>query len=225
MTDGEITELLRQDPERGMEQIVEEYSGLLWSVAAGLLQEPEDIKDCVNGTFAEFFYHQERYDPDKGSLKAYLAVITKRLAYKQYQAYQQSGTGEVDPLDESEDAFHRQEELEAALHTLEPMDEQILRMKYYDGMTAREIAASLGLPYETVKKRHQRSLKKLKKVLITGLLILLLGALAACGYLVLRYFGVVPGYGVNTDPDQAFYVLEQGGTVQTERYHMTVTDG
>lgn len=229
MTDRERIELLRQDPERGMEEIVAEHTGLLWTVASRLLQEPEDIKDCVNGTFAEFFYHQERYDPEKGSLKAYLAVITRRLAYKQYQANQQRGVSDVEPLDEAEDAFLRleqQEELEAALQMLEPMDQQILRMKYYDGMTAREIAASLELPYETVKKRHQRGLKKMKKYLTTGLLVLLVGALlAACGYLVLRYFGVVPGYGVNTDPDQAFYILETGGTVQTERYEMTVTDG
>ena len=229
MTDRERIELLRQDPERGMEEIVAEHTGLLWAVAARLLQETEDIKDCVNGTFAEFFYHQERYDPEKGSLKAYLAVITKRLAFKQYQANQQQSATDVETLDETGDAFLRleqREELEAALTALEPVDQQIIRMKYYDGMTAKEIAASLGLPYETVKKRHQRSLKKMKKYLTTGLLVLLVGALlAACGYLVLRYFGVVPGYGVNTDPDQAFYILEQGGTVQTERYRITVTDG
>ena len=70
-------------------------------------------------------------------------------------------------------------------------------MKYYGGMTFKEIAASLDIPYETAKKRHQRSLKKLRKSMIIGMVVILLAALlAACAYVVLRYFGVVPGYGV-----------------------------
>ena len=38
-----------------------------------------------------------------------------------------------------------------------------MAMKYFGGMTIREIADSLELPYETVKKRHQRSLHKLRR--------------------------------------------------------------
>ena len=51
------------------------------------------------------------------------------------------------------------------------MDAQILQLKYFQGMTAMQIAQSLGLPYETVKKRHQRSLVKLRKYLTIGLVI------------------------------------------------------
>lgn len=36
-------------------------------------------------------------------------------------------------------------------------------MKYFGGMSIREIADSLELPYETVKKRHQRTLHKLRR--------------------------------------------------------------
>ena len=81
-------------------------------------------------------------------------------------------------------------------------------MKYYDGMTIKEIADSLNLSYETVKKRHQRSLTKLQKALTIGLILALIAALAACAYVVLRYFGIVPGYGVNTDEEVPFYQLD-----------------
>ena len=48
--------------------------------------------------------------------------------------------------------------------------------------------------------------------------------LAACAYFVLRYFGFVPGYGVNTDPETAVYVLEEGCVTQSEHYEIHLED-
>ena len=228
MNDKELIALLKEDPERGMEQIVTQYTGLLCVTADRLLSEPEDVKDCVNETFAEFFRQRENFDPDKGSLKGYLAVIAHRQAIKKYQDNRRFQESVIETPD-SEDvfaAFEQREELEAYLQKLDPLDEQIIRMKYYGGMTAKEIADSLGLPYETVKKRHQRSLKKLRKALTIGLIVLsLVAVLTACAYVVLRYFGIVPGYGINTDPSSGVYVLEDTGiTVQNEDFDVTITN-
>ena len=228
MTDREIELLLREDPEKGMEQIVAQYTGLLWSVADQILQEPEDIKDCVNETLTEFFYQRERFDPEKGGLKNYLAVIVRRLAIKKKQENQRRAGALAERVEET-DPFSQMEEreaLDACLRMLDPVDEQIIRMKYYGGMTAKEIAASLGLPYETVKKRHQRSLKKLKKSMIIGMVAALLAALlAACAYVVLRYFGVVPGYDISTDPETGIYILEEPAALEMEDCTLTITDG
>ena len=105
--------------------------------------------------------------------------------------------------------------MERALAALDPADQEILRLKYYQGMTAREIAVSLGIPYETVKKRHQRGLKKLLRLLALGLVIAVLAAaLAACAYLILRHLGFVPGYGVNASQELPLYTLEEGVAVE-----------
>lgn len=225
MSDQEIITLLQNDPEQGMEQIVERYTGLLWSVAGQLLQEPEDVKDCVNETFGQFYSQREEFDPAKGSLKGYLAVIIRRLAMKKRQDNRRrAGETFVDAEDtDGLRSLEQKEELDAYLRTLDAVDEQIIRMKYYGGMTAKEIAASLGLPYETVKKRHQRSLKKLRKAMLIGLIVIIAAVLAACAYTVLRHFGVVPGYGISTDPT-GVYVLEETVTVEGGSFHAAFTD-
>ena len=209
--DQTLLEQLARDPEAGMAALMQRYTGLVWSAAARYLGNPEDIKECVNDTFAEFYRERGRFDPEKGSLKLYLATIARRRAIDRLRA---SGRTEEVPL--SEGALDREavplEEraaLAAALDSLTEEDLAIIRMKYYGGMSFQKIAASLHLPYETVKKRHQRSLKKLRKLLLMILLLALVALLTACAYLVLRYFGLVPGYGVNTDPDEAIYVLEE----------------
>lgn len=161
-SDKKLLALLDSDPETGMEELVTQYNGLLWSVAARRLRESEDIKDCVNETFLEFYAHRDRFAPDKGSLKNYLSAITDRLAIKRYWEQSRCAAGVSEEMPDCRDFMacaDSRADLESALEQLEPLDAEIIRMKYYGGMTFKEIAASLDIPYETAKKRHQRSLK------------------------------------------------------------------
>lgn len=210
-TDRALLEGLARDPETGLAALMQCYAGLVWSVAAKYLENPEDIKECVNDTFADFYRERERFDPEKGSMKLFLATIARRRAIDRFRS---SSRTETVPLSEdipTQDGISPEDraDLAAALESLTEEDAAILRMKYYGGMSFREIAASLELPYETVKKRHQRGLKKMKKFLLAGLVLALVALLAACAYFVLRYFGLVPGYGVNTDPEGSVYILEE----------------
>ena len=224
------------------EELMEQYAALVWKTAAAYLENPEDVKECVNDTFLEFYLHPDRYDPEKGSYAAFLCAIARRKAISAYRKNRKasgfsvisggkagsqpaSGSGiaargasaagaadRTDPVDMADpfdiaDSLADRLDLEAALKSLKPEEFDIIRMKYYDGMTIKEIADSLNLSYETVKKRHQRSLTKLQKALTIGLILAAIAALAACAYVVLRYFGIVPGYGVNTNAEVPFYQL------------------
>lgn len=161
-------------------------------------------------------------------MKSYLSAITDRLALKRYRELSRCAAGATEEMPDCRDAIASADsraDLESALEQLEPLDAEIIRMKYYGGMTFKEIAASLDIPYETAKKRHQRSLKKLRKSMIIGMVVILLAALlAACAYVVLRYFGVVPGYGVNNDPETGIYILEEPALLEMEDRTLTITD-
>ncbi len=111
-------------------------------------------------------------------------------------------------------------DVERAVSQLNETDQNIIRMKYYGSMSISEIAETLHIPYETVKKRHTRSIKRLRKLLITILVIAALLVLAACGVIrLLRYFGLLPGYGIVTEPGVSCSLMqEHTPTVQTEQY-------
>ena len=83
--DNDLLALLEKDPEQGMAALIQEYSGLLWTVCRQYLTSSEDVKECVNETFSQFYLHRHRFDPKKGSLKGYLAAIGRRCAIHQYQ--------------------------------------------------------------------------------------------------------------------------------------------
>ena len=131
-SDKKLLALLDSDPETGMEELVTRYNGLLWSVAARRLGEPEDIRDCVNETFLEFYAHRDRFAPDKGSLKNYLSAITDRLALKRYRELSRCSAGAPEEMPDNRDAMASADsraDLESALEQREPLDAEIIRMK------------------------------------------------------------------------------------------------
>lgn len=225
--ENEIRKLLKDDPQEAVVMMVEHYTGLLWTVAGRYLSDPEDIKECINDTFTEFYCHRERYDGTRGSLAAYLSAIAGHLAVSRYRSNSRRKSGNLpgEWEDTMADQVDERLDLENAIQSLGEEDASIIRMKYYEGMTVREIADSLNIPYETVKKRHQRSLKKMRLLLLTLLCLLLAAGLAACAYKILQHFGIVPGYGVNQSDAIPFYVLEETVTVENDQILLRLDRG
>lgn len=187
--DQKILKLIQDMPEDGMALLMEQYMGLLWSACRLYLNNPEDIRECVQETFLDFYAHRERFCQEKGTLKAYLYVIAKRKAIRMAavndrESFLQTEAALVE-VTWNEEQILDHVVLEEALSKLQEQDSRVIRMKYYDGMTCAEIAHAMQLPMETVKKRQQRSLKKLRRILVV---LALLSALTACAAAVVyRY--------------------------------------
>ncbi len=214
------------------EELIRQYAALIWKTTAAYLDNPEDIRECVNDTFLAFYMQRNAYDPDKGSPAALLVSIARNKAVDRFRKIRadQAWNGQIQidrmqadrpkkiqmkSAEELPDPHSLEEQviteidLQEALNSLSPEDLDLIRMKYYGGMSIQEIAKSMNLPYEAVKKRHQRSLVKLRRFLTMALILMLIAAvLTACAYIILRYFGIVPGYGVNTDPSTPFYIVD-----------------
>lgn len=196
-----------------MELLIAQYSGLLWTLVQNYLDNPEDQKDCVNETFEQFYYNRKCFTPEKGTLSAYLAEMLRKRAITLYRKNSvrkweeltdgyETGDSQIEKMAENLD-------LQQALSALKPDELELIRMKYYEGMTVQEIAASLNISYETAKKRHQRTLSKLQKMLLLVLAMVLAGLLTACAIRILQHFGIIPGYGINQNQEERVYVLEE----------------
>ena len=173
-------------------ELIRQYGPLIWKIVSTYLENPDDIQECVNDIFCELCLHRERYNPERGSYATFLSVTARNKAIDKYRKNQSlssailPGSGKTgfhhtaaskvpvsaesklspDEFPSPEDMAERiaqRLDLEEAIASLNPEEATLIRMKYFDGMTIKEIADSLELPYETVKKRHQRSLQKLRR--------------------------------------------------------------
>ena len=224
--DDEAQQLARLNtqPEEAMTALVEQYTPLICHVADKYLSDPEDVKECVNDVFTEVYLHRAEYDRSKGGLSSWIGTIARNRAISLYRKRSrdlplpEDGT-EADGPDGTAE-LEQAMDVEQAISQLSGTDQQIIRMKYYGGMSIQEIAETLQIPYETVKKRHTRSIRQLRKLLLVILIIAALLILAACGVIqLLRHFGFLPGYGVTSDPGASCYLMqERTPTVEAEEY-------
>lgn len=171
--DEKLLELLRKKPEKGIRAVMEAYMGLCYAIVRARLADfpQEDIEECVNDIFLEVYRNRDRIETEKGGIRAFLVVVSRRRAIDKYRAARKT---ETLPLEtetagaEKRLAFEEKDALRNALHSLGEPDAKILVWKYYYGLATKEIAAALGMKENTVDQRARRSLQKLRATLEEG---------------------------------------------------------
>jgi len=172
MTDKELLKKLKKDKDSGLSLVIDLYSGLLYKIAANVIMPlgtSEDVEECVSDSLLAFYGEIENIDPKKASIRAYLAVITRRKAIDCYRKLTQRPSytldGDGSPYVQSEDftlSADRKAFLLSAIKALGEPDSTIITRKYYLGETAAEIGAKLNMSEVAVQKRLERCKQKLK---------------------------------------------------------------
>lgn len=175
VSDDEMLRLLRENPEKGLKTLAAQYGGLVYAVCRRNLggASSSDIEDCAAGVFAELYLELDRFDPSKGSVKAWLCTIARHNALDAARK-----TKETLPLDEeilstipdeesSVESELEESELRRAVldevKSLPEPDREILLRKFYLGESSKEIAARLKMSVSNVDTRTSRAVEKLRK--------------------------------------------------------------
>ena len=178
MEDIKLLRLLQKDPNAGMDQLIDQYAGLVYAVVKGKLSASfcvsSDIEDCVADVFSDFYGDLDRYKPEISSIKSYLCVLARRRAIDVFRKRErQCGQISIDDNDnfiqiytdgrEIDEAELRREVL-AAVKALGEPDASIIIRKYYFGESSKQIADALNLSVSNVDTRTHRVLSKLRKM-------------------------------------------------------------
>ena len=159
--------------EDALAEVYRRHGGAAFALARRLLYDRQLAEEVLQEVFLRLWNTPERFDPERGSLRAYLLAQTHGRA--------------VDLL-RSETARRRREEREARESTVFgddierevidltvsekvkevvaglPTDErQAIELAYFGGHTYRQVAVMLEAPEGTVKSRIRSGLRRLRK--------------------------------------------------------------
>ena len=180
MEDNKLLRLLHKDPNTGMEQLMNQYTGLVYAVVKSKLDDSyyvsSDIEDCVADVFSKFYVELSDYDPKISSIKTYLCVIARNQAINVSKRrnleggisldYEQSLLQVADDViidsELAEDELRR--EVIKAVEDLGEPDSNIIFRKFYYGESSKNIAKAVGLTVSNVDTRTHRALNKLRKL-------------------------------------------------------------
>ncbi len=73
--EAELILRLRQQDEHALKVLYERLSGNVYALALRMLKRGEDAEEVVQDAFVKLFDHAQRFDPSKGSARAYLYTI------------------------------------------------------------------------------------------------------------------------------------------------------
>ena len=176
LTDAELFLLLQNGQTDPLGILYDRHAALVYGIAFQLLGNTSEAEDLTQDIFL-ILTKECSYDPQRGTLRTYLAILTRSRALDRLRARTRNqqrlhghSSNENDRvLSESpiEDIsqLERSEEVQQALQQLSSKEQEVLKMAYYQGMSQSEIATRLNTALGTVKSRSRRGLLKLRQVL------------------------------------------------------------
>ena len=155
---------------------LDQFGGLVWSLARRLSPNEADAEDAVQEIFLEIWRFADRFDPSKASETTFVAMLARRRLIDRLRKHGRQ------PIEEAyEDHLEHAPSAEevaglgtdvarvaAALEGMKPEQQEAIRMSAWLGMSHSAIAEEMDLPLGTVKSHIRRGLIALREDLGAG---------------------------------------------------------
>ena len=154
-----------------LKEVYDRYAPLVFGVAKRVVANRALAEDVVQEVFTALWRNPERFDPQRGSLRAYLGVQAHRRAVDVVRSDTRRRAREehcelMQPRFEGRasdkmDAVTVAEVVRQAIARLPEGQRQAVELAYWSGRPQREVADVLGVPEGTVKSRMRLAQAKL----------------------------------------------------------------
>lgn len=183
MADNSLTETLEQlrrgDPDAFL-SLYEATVRMVFALALRITANRADAEEVTNDVYAQLWRTASRFDPSRGGVLQWIAVIARSRALDHLRRRAQNGS--VNPADRqvaylpesaptADDvlqSFERGTLVRAALSSLSSLQVQLIGLAFFEGLSHREIAARIRLPLGTVKSHIRRALLALREALVSA---------------------------------------------------------
>jgi RNA polymerase sigma-70 factor (ECF subfamily) len=175
--DSLLARRIRSGDREALGELYDRYASVAMATALRVVADREQAEDLVHDTFVAVWQKIDRFDPARGSLRAWLLTIVRNRSIDRLRA--RRPTLDVNEADEQsllrtganptwEAAIARRSaaELRLALADLPAEQRQAIELAYFGGNTYREIAVLTNVPLGTANGRLRLALAKLREALL-----------------------------------------------------------
>lgn len=143
---------------------------VVWRYVSRRVTSAADVEDLVARVFGRVVEHLSRFDPTRGSVRAWVLSIARNAVIDHLRGQRPGGDAEaierladaaVDPAQALEDD-ERHAELRELLSAYPPAVREMFSLRFADGLRLREIAELMDVSEAAVKQRFSRTLRELR---------------------------------------------------------------
>lgn len=174
-TDAALIQKIVQRDESALAALYDRYASLLSSLLNRILRDTQASEEILQDVFYQLWRNAAQFDPARGSLPGWLAVIARNRAISRLRRHNPSQGEEL--LETTvivpanlENALAQQQLLgrvKSALENLPSEQRAAIELAYFEGLTHSEIASKTGDPLGTVKTRIRSAVESLKRNLLS----------------------------------------------------------
>jgi RNA polymerase sigma-70 factor (ECF subfamily) len=150
------------------------YAGLVFGISRRVLNDSALAEDVTQEVFTFLWRQPERFNPTRGTLRAWLGVLAHRRAIDRIRAEtgRIKGEARLEPsvsmtseVDDYLTASWLSGRVRDALGRLPSEQREALILAYYGNRSYQQVALDLAIPEGTAKSRIRLALKKLDTLL------------------------------------------------------------
>jgi RNA polymerase sigma-70 factor (ECF subfamily) len=136
------------------------------------LDEPEDAADLLAETALVLWRKANSLPGDGTAARMWMFGIARKVLSSHRRTTRRRSALQDKLREElaaapTNAAVEQDLDVRAALSTLARLDQEIIRLTYWDGFTQKQAAELLGIPEGTVRSRHHRARATLRRTLST----------------------------------------------------------
>ena len=169
-----ILDRIARGDKTAVQDCLNKYGGLVWSLARRMSAAQEDAEDAVQEIFVDIWKNAERFDAARSSETTFIAMIARRrLIDRLRYAKRRIAADSLEDIT-SEPQNRADEEMQTsieakdaarALQQLRPEQQQVLQLSIVQGLSHQEISDATGIPLGTVKTHARRGLLQVREFL------------------------------------------------------------
>lgn len=176
LSDASLVVAIARWRQEALEEAYRRHAPGVFALARRLLIDRTLAEEVVQEVFIRLWYEADRFDPDRGSLRAFLLAQahgrsidllrseTARRRREEIDGREAESAGE-DPTERLE-RLDLSGTVRAALEALPTPQRLAIELAYFGGKTYREVASLLKEPEGTVKSRIRSGLNRLRVELV-----------------------------------------------------------
>jgi RNA polymerase sigma-70 factor (ECF subfamily) len=178
LADEDLMALAQDGEARAYEVIFDRHAGAAFSLAFRMCGRHALAEEVVQDAFLSLWRSGGRYDPSRGSVRAWVLTVVHNRAVDTFRReivrgderaeYDDSIAEQLPARDDTDAEVERREDatrVRRALNELPSDQRRVIELAYFGGYTHSEIAGIEGLPAGTVKGRMRLGLTKLRLAL------------------------------------------------------------
>lgn len=166
--DGLLAARIRAGDDSALAEVFDRHAPLVLGLARRVTGNQSIAEDVVQEVFTTLWRQPDRYDPERGTLRAYLGVMAQRRSIDavrrtdRWHQYEQKAEMPVDTGSDGADSALTAQEVARAIRRLPDDQRRAVELVYWQGLTHHEAAAALGVPEGTMKSRLRLAQAKLR---------------------------------------------------------------